>query len=302
MAYELAVALGASSPAVDAARFMGRVSRKLTRWEDAIHWYGVAREVAEEADNKAKLALVLAGMANAYRDRGNLPRARELLAQVTTLAVSEGDRQIQAVAHHDLMTVEKLAGNLTAAVLHGWQAARHYESREGSLKAFFDLAGVLKESGEMSAAWDAYSVVAAQVESFDYRLLSLDGMAHIAALRGQEGRYEALRARVEEMNWREAAPLPKAQLLLYRGLSCNALGRTQEARGWLGQALDFAEKHKLSQLIFRAEAALREISSSVVASEAREAPPGLDSGSEVLEVRRGLQRMREAVAGAGGPL
>ncbi|MGW8266261.1 MAG: hypothetical protein ACWGSQ_07830 [Longimicrobiales bacterium] len=295
MAYELAVALGASGPAVDAARFMGRVSRKLTRWEDAIHWYGVAREVAEEAKNQAKLALVLAGLANAYRDRGNLPR-------VTTLAVDEGDRQIQAVAHHDLMTVEKLAGNLTAAVLHGWQAARHYESREGSLKAFFDLAGVLKESGEMSAAWDAYSVVAAQVESFDYRLLSLDGMAHIAALRGQEGRYEALRARVEEMNWREAAPLPKAQVLLYRGLSCNALGRTQEARGWLGQALAFAEKHKLSQLIFRAEAALREISSPVVASEAREAPPREDSGSEVLEVRRGLRRMREAVAGAGGPL
>lgn len=302
MAYDLAVALGASGPAVDAARFMGRVSRKLTRWDDAIRWYGVAKAVAEEAGNNAKLALVLAGMANAHRDRGNLPRARELLGQVMTLALDEGDRHAQAIAHHDLMTVEKLAGNLTAAVLHGWQAASLYESREGSLKAFFDLAGVLRESGEMSAAWDAYSVVAAQVESFDYRLLSLDGMAHIAALRGQEERYEALRARVEELNWREASPVAKAQVLLYRGLSCRALGRTSEARTWLGQALSFAERHNLSQLIFSAEAALGEISSSTVAPTAGDAFPSLDSGTGVLEVRQGLQRMREAVAGAGGPL
>jgi tetratricopeptide (TPR) repeat protein len=302
MAYELAVALGSSGPAVDAARFLGRVSRKLTRWDDAIRWYDVARVVAEEGEDKAKLALVLDGMANTFRDRGNLPRARELLGRVMALGVEEGDRHTRAIAHHDLMTVEKLAGNLKEAVVHGWQAAQHYDSREGSLKAFFDLAGVLKESGELSASWDAYSVVAAQVKSRDYRLLSLDGMAHIAALRGQEGRYEALSARVEALNWREASPLPKAQVLLYRGLSCQALGRREEARKWLGEALAFAEKHRLSQLVFSAEGALGEIFSSAVTLQTGDLLPGLDSETEVLEVRQGLRRMREAAVGAGGPL
>jgi hypothetical protein len=39
MAYELAVALGSSGPAVDAACFLGRVSRKLTRRDDAIRTF-----------------------------------------------------------------------------------------------------------------------------------------------------------------------------------------------------------------------------------------------------------------------
>ena len=303
LAYELAVTAGASGAAVDAARFLGRVARKLTLWEDAVYWYEVAKGVAEEAESKGRLALVLDGMANAFRDRGNLPRARELLMEVLTLGNDEKDRHAQAIAHHDLMTVEKLAGDLKEAVMHGWQAAQLYDSREGTLKAFFDLAGVLRESGEISAAWDAYSVVAAQVKSYDYRLLSLDGMAHIAALRGQEGRYDKLRARVDEMNWAEASPLPKAQILLYRGLSCRALGREEDAQGWLGRALGFAEKHKLAQLIFSAEAALGEPAETGGAVEGwSPSLPGLDPSPEVLEVRQGLRDQREAAAGAGGPL
>lgn len=303
MAYDLAVASGASGTAVDSARFLGRVSRKLTLWEDAVRWYGVARSIAEEAGHEDRLALVLDGMANAHRDRGNLPKARELLGQVLALGREGSDRRAQAIAHHDLMTVEKLAGRLEEAVLHGWKAAEMYDSPEGSLKALFDLAGVLKEIGDLSAAWDAYSVVAAQVQAFDYRLLSLDGMAHIAALRGLGKRYDVLRARVEAMNWAEASPVSKAQVLLYRGLSCGALGRNEEARDWLNRALSFAESHQLSQLIFKAEKALGETPARQAGPDEGTDPlPKLELGPDVLEVRRGLREKREAVAGAGGPL
>jgi len=302
MAYELAVAEGELGSAVDAARFRARVSRKLARWEDAVHWYGVARSVAEEAGEKRKLAMVMDGLGNAYRDRGNLPRAREILGQVLALGRREGDRHAEAVAHHDLMTVEKLSGNLEEAVAHGWAASQRYEDREGRLKALFDLAGVLKESGELSAAWDAYSVVAAQIGSHEYRLMSVDGLAHVAALRGQEGRYEALRSRVDQMAWREASPVIQAQVLLYRGLSLQALWRLAEAKDWLERALAYAEKHGLSQRIFEAERALGDLESVPRRTAAGGTSPGLEVGEEVLQVRAGLREMREALAGAGGSL
>jgi tetratricopeptide (TPR) repeat protein len=302
MAYELAVAEGELGSAVDAARFRGRVSRKLARWEDAVHWYGVARSVAEEAGEKRKLAMVMDGLGNAYRDRGNLPRAREILGQVLALGRGEGDRHAEAVAHHDLMTVEKLSGNLEEAVAHGWAASQRYEDREGRLKALFDLAGVLKDSGELSAAWDAYSVVEAQVSSHEYRLMALDGLAHVAALRGQEGRYEAFRSRVDEMAWREASAVIQAQILLYRGLSLQALGRLAEAKDWLDRALAYAEKHGFSQRIFEAERALGDLENLPRRGGLGRTSPGIEAGEEVLQVRAGLREMREALAGAGGPL
>ena len=149
LAFELAVAAGSVDAAADAARFRGRVFRKMAEWDDAIHWYGVA--------------VVLDGLANAYRDLGNLPRARELLGQVLTLGVQEENRYAQAIAHHDLMTVEKEANNLRDAILHGWKAVHGFDSRDGQLFALLDLAGVLRENNDLAAAWDAYSVVSAQV-------------------------------------------------------------------------------------------------------------------------------------------
>jgi len=52
-----------------------------------------------------------------------------------------------------------------------------YDSKDGRLRALFDLAGVLRESGELSAAWDAYAVVASQVEGLEARILALDALA-----------------------------------------------------------------------------------------------------------------------------
>lgn len=302
MAFELAVVEGDAGAAVDAARFRGRVLRKLARWEDAVHWYGVAGRVAEETAVRGKLALVLDGLGNVFRDRGNLPRARVILGQVLAMGREAGDLYVQGVAHHDLMTVEKLAGDLRRAVTHGWEAVQLYEVGEGRLKALFDLAGVLKESGELDAAWDAYAVVAAEVASHEYRLMSVDGMAHVAALKGQRRRFESCRSRVDGMKWREASPVIQAQILLYRGLSLRALGRVSEAEEWLGRAVDYAEKHGLGQRIFEAERALDAVRTESRGGEGTAAEVGPDLGDGVAEVRSGLRRMRENLSGAVGPL
>ncbi len=300
LAWELAKALGSSKGAADAARFQGKVFRTRAEWEEAAVWYGLARKIAEETSDHRTLAAVLDGLANTYRDKGNLPRARETLMEVMELGRKHGDRYALAIAHHDLMTVEKLSGDLAGAVRHGWLAVQSYDSRDGSMRALFDLSGVLRESGELSAARNGYTVVAGQVAGLEYRVLALDALAFIAALQGDPEEHDRIRGEMELGRWQELSPVYRAQVLFFRGLSNRALGRREEAREWLEEALATAEAHGLSKLVFDVEEAL--------ADEKGTQPPSFETwtpgspwGEEIAGVRQGLQEMRAALTDAGWP-
>jgi hypothetical protein len=202
------------------------------------------------------------------------------------------------------MTVEKEARNRKEAILHGWKAVHAYDSNDGRLFALFDLAGVLRESGHLSAAWDAYSVVSAQVTTFEYKILALDAMALIAAQKGSRARYESMRAQVDALGWEDegASVVMKGQLLLYRGLALRALGEKREGDKWITSALAFAEEHELNKIIFDAEAALKDRSTAETSEVGARAPSMETSGSDVQEVRQGLREMREAMAGVSEAL
>lgn len=298
LAYELARATGSADSAADAARFQGKVFRTRAEWGKALEWYEVARGIAEGIGDSRKTAAVLDGLANVFRDRGNLPRARELLDQVLAIGRETGDRYAMAIGHHDLMTVEKLSGNLVSAIQNGWMAVQSYDSREGSLRALFDLSGVLREGGELRAARDGYTVVAEGVAGFEYRLLSLDALAYIAALAGDVSEHDAVRARMEEAGWRDLSPVYLGQVLLFRGLANRALGLEGECRKWLEEALAFAEEHGLNKMIFDVERAL---AGDPPAGPWPQAPDGDSTepcGAEIYGVRHGLRELREALAGA----
>jgi hypothetical protein len=216
------------------------------------------------------------------------------------LSRKTNDRYARAIAHHDLMTVEKLAGELDRAIQHGWDAFQAYDSEEGSIRALFDLAGVLRESGELQAARDAYTVVVSQVKGSEYRILSLDALAYISALQGEEEAHESIRRRMDEEGWEEASPVYLAQIFYYRGLACRSLGREEEARYWLERGLAYAEEHGLSKLIFDAEKALQEAPPNPESGTSLESLLQDPWGEEILTVRQGLRELREARAGPAG--
>lgn len=298
LAYELARALGSADAAADAARFQGKIFRVRAEWAQALAWYDIAKGIAEEVGNPRKLAAVLDGLANAHRDRGNLSRAREVLLEVLEIGKETGDRYTLAIAYHDLMTVEKLGDDLVGAIRYGWMAVQSYDSREGSLRALFDLAGVLRENGELSAARDAYTVVAEQITTFEHRLLAMDALAFIAALQGDAPGYHLIRARMDEEGWEALSPVYRGQVLYYRGMSSRALGWWEESRRWLGEALAYAELHGLNKLLFDAEGALTEDRSNDVRPESPWTSPE-PYGEEILEVRQGLRALRDTLADAG---
>jgi len=296
-AHELATITGDADAAVDAARFKGKVHRTRAEWAPALSWYDQAGRLAAETGDRRRLALVLDGLANAHRDRGNLPRSREVLEDVLEIGREVADRSILAIGYHDLMTVRKLGGDLEGAIQDGWFAVQCYDSEDGKLRALFDLGSVLRERGELEAAWDAYSIVADRVLGLEARVLALDALAYTAALMRDEARHEAMRAKQNALGWEGVSNVYRAQVLYYQGLSLRALGKEEEGRLRLGEALSFAEAHQLNKLVFDAEAALN-------AKPLTPSPRVLEGEEEVTEailgVRRGLKELVEAPAGVLG--
>ena len=300
-AYELSVSLGILSSAVDAARYHGRVCRKLALWDEAVEWYEQARRLAGLTRDVRRGAVALSGLALVYRDRGNLKQARETLHEILRAGQATGDRETLSVAHHSLMAVEKLAEAHDAAIVHGWRAVQSYETEEGRLHALFDLAGVFREVGELGAAEDAYTVVARTVRTYDYRLLAYDALALVSAIRQSPEEYERRKEHVDTLGWEDAPAILQGQVLHFRGLANHALGMKKAARQWFAKALAYAEENRLGKMIFDNEEALRLLAEGGGVGYNTSRPPADRQLEEVAEVRAGIREMREAVMVGGGP-
>lgn len=291
-AYDVATAICDASLAIEAARMMGRVLRRRARWKEADHWYDVAHQVADRAGLAALAARSLAGLALVKRERGNLPGARAGFEAAATVAETSGDADTLASVYHDLLGLEHMAGNLQLALAHGWTAVRTYSSDDGRTRCLAALAGALKEYGDLQAAEDAYSVVAHASDENYYRVYAYDALAHIAALRGDEPGFEAHAAKCDELGWEMGPHSTKAEILQYRGLCYEALGRDTEARAWLERSIAFAQEHGFSRILFESEKALE-----VLATKTSHGPEPLSAAPP--EVREGLRAMRRELTGVG---
>lgn len=270
-AYEIFAASADADGAVDAARFSGRVFRRLARWDEAVRWYRVAREVADAAGRPDKVALVLGGMASLHRDRGNLPAARAALLEALPEAEASGAAKARGDVYLGMASVEHLSGKLADAAEWGWKAVDVFDAagdEDDRAVALAALGGVLIDLGDLDAAWDAWSCVRALSGHDFYRLYAVDALGHLAALRGDGAGFAALAAEADAMDWAAGVPSARAEILFYRGLSHQALGDLERARAWLQKAVAFAEEHAFSRTLFRAEAALKALDGSSRAAPA----------------------------------
>jgi len=261
LAYDVAVVGCHGERAVDAARFLGRVNRRLGSWDESGRWYEAAGSVARAAGLKRGEALALDGLGNTYRVRGSLPKAREAYTGVLEMGQALEDPDLRGRAHQNLALVEKHAGRTDEALKHGWEAVQSFLGRNDFFfyRALVDLGDILRRCGELDDARHAFEIVAATVQNLDVRVIALDALGHIAALQGDRETFEE---RLKQL-YRE--PLDRvsveisAEILLHRGMSYVALEDSEEAESWLGRAVRFAEKHGVSRTIFDAERALEEL-------------------------------------------
>ncbi|MGI9625668.1 MAG: hypothetical protein ACR2QM_02430, partial [Longimicrobiales bacterium] len=271
--------------ATDAARFRARVFRRQGRWADSEQHYERARALAQASHDHERHGLILGGMAGLARSRGNLPRTRELLLVQLEIGERERSAAVVGAAHHDLMALDKLCGDLEGSLIHGWEAVGSHVELEAKLQALTDLAGVLTELGAYDGAEDGYTVVAARVAHQAYRIHALSGLAYIAALRGDRTAFEQRCAKVDQLGFGSLPEAMQAELLYERGLSYRSLGDDLAALRWLARARDRSEVWGVNQVLFDAEQAIDEIRDGdrTVTRRSLEAPAGALGAASTIE-------------------
>ena len=298
LAYSVALACGSGTNAGEAARLLGRSYRRLGDWDESGYWYGVAQDLAGALDDGRLLALALSGLGNTHRERGNLPAALRLHGEALERGADMGDPYVQGLVHHELMTDEKLSERYAQAIQHGWEAVRLYPAAREQLQALTDLAWAFVEVGDLSAAEDAYTVVAHRTEEFRYRAYALDALAYIEALRGNSVRFESRLEAVDALAWRQGPPFMVSELLFYRGKAYGLLGNVEQAERWLEEAKGFSERHANHQISIQAEDLLHTLREGELPAAAEVAVADSVDLSGVDEVREGLSLMREEYVSA----
>lgn len=287
-AYEVAASLLAARPAVNAARLMGRLLRRRADWVGAQNWFLTAREIADLAGYRDITAHALVGLAGIKKETGNLPAARSGFDEALAEAERSGDADTIALVHHGLLGLEHAMGNLEEGLRHGWIAVATYDNEGGRTRCMASLAGALADYGDRSAAEDAWSVVAHSSQERYYQIYAHDALAYLAALRGDGVAFEAHARACDDLDWESGSLSAKAEILYYRGLSCQALGRDELARQWLQRAVSFAEEHGFNRILFAAEEALQ----ARPETSSPEPPPAAPR-----ELREGLRAMRQELVG-----
>ncbi len=288
--YEMAVHAADQASAVDAAWGLGRSSRLAADWDGAFRWYQIAADLAREFSDRHSLGRILDGRANAHRDRGALPKARELLAEALSLASADSDAKLRGSVFHTLMTVEKHAGEFGRAIVYGWESVQAQPETERRMWALVDLGAVLMEAGQYDDAEEALHLVLSQEPDLDARVIALSTLSQVASLRGRRTEFTRLCAELEQAEWHRASPIIRGQVIFDRGVSWARLGEPDKARDFLELALAFAEAQKVAQIVLNADAALEELDSGTLVETKGGANTSVQHDHRVIHVRHGLRR------------
>lgn len=300
--YELAVHAAEPEVAMDAAWSMGRASRRATDWTGAFRWYQWAAELAKAFQDHGRYGRILDGLANAHRDRGSLPKAREILAQALKVATEHRDSELRASAFHTLMTVEKLAGAHGRAIVYGWESVQAHTDGQRRLWALMDLGSVFMEAGQYDDAEEALDVVVRDVEDLDARVLAISTLSQSASSRGNRKAFEQRCLELEAAGWQSASAIIRGQIMLDRGLSWMRLGEPQRAKEALEWALAFGEGQQVSKVVLDADDALRKLGdgSLVVQAISAEDAEKTSRDCRVAEVSRGLRELSAETTALAG--
>ena len=292
-AYEASMAVGAEQEALEAARFAGRAWRKSSEWERSLAWYGVARSLAAAVGDPAREALVMDGAAKVHKERGNLPRARQLLDEALKVALHSGDPYAIGATYHDLGAVAAMTGCFDEGIRMTWLAVRHYQTEQDQLSAVTSLAGILSEAGELKAAESAYVLLVRRVKSIAYRLYALSGYAKVAGLRMDRREFERRTAVLEAAGFHDGPAAFKAGSWIDRGDVYRKLRDFPEARRCYENAIELAETHRLGQFLIQAEEAIRAIDGLELFTPPEVELPATSSAWEIEEIREELDRLRD---------
>jgi tetratricopeptide (TPR) repeat protein len=295
-AHELAVHLADAEQAALSAWGLGRASRHAVDWDGAFRWYNIAADIARTLDQRGHYGRVLDGLANALRDRGNLKKARTVLAEALDLANADKDADLRANVFHTLMTVEKIAGATGRAIAYGWEAVQAQPDSQAKMVALADLGSVFMEAGQYDDAEQALQLVLREGTIKDAEVMAISTLSQVAAIRGNRSEFIRLCSSLEDAEWHQASNIIRGQVMLDRGVSWARLGEAEKARDCLEWALAFGEGQGVSKVVLDADHALGQLDDGSLANEPVTVDEELSNDNCVQHVREDLQRYADQLA------
>lgn len=210
----------------------GRVARQLGELEAALDLYASAGELGQEAGDVALVGRAAASRGIVANMRGNYPEARA--ACLDALAVAGHVPSVAALAHHTLMVGAQVAGDVNAALEHGWRA---FEGAAGDAThradALINLAEIVRKAGHPAAAIQGFRAGLRLTLLARLRLPALGGAARAAAALGD-------RAQLAEFTRLLAAEGPASGQPYEYALAFVELAEAHAAVGQMGRAQRYA--------------------------------------------------------------
>jgi tetratricopeptide (TPR) repeat protein len=253
--------------------------------------YAMASQIAEAANDMVGVLRARLGDAMIAMERGNLPRAEQLLDQAIADSARPGLEDVRARALHDRAGVAFFRKDYEQSIRFAYEALHVATNPAGRDRILGDLATAFMRLGVLTAARDAYLVLSATAQEQFTRWTATMNLMEIASHDGAETLFERYRRELD------GAPLPPfvaAEYYIQAGEGYQRLGRTEQGCAYLHKALSVAMEHTFNQLTFYVEEALRK------ATVPKLTTPSIDwqPSDQVREIAGHLRRLRE-FAGAG---
>jgi len=275
--------------AVAAALQMGRVNRKIARFDDADAAYERAAALAAAADDRHAVLLSRLGRANVCWGRGNLAEAERWNREVLEDARATGERDAEARAEHGLGTVLGARGQSLDALPHFWRSFELYQDESLSLLALHDLGFELARIGAIEEAERAFRHVVQATREQGAKQNAMIELLHCASFHRDRIGFTRWRALCEN-ELQRMAPDILADYHLKLGIGLARFGRFERAASEMEQALETARVNGLHGSEFRIDrirAGLRECEALKSAEHDADVEP-VAQGAALKEVSAAL--------------
>src|SRR5437773_10188692 len=162
---------------------VGRVNRKMQRFDDADRWYTEAGERAAKVGDGYSVLLSRLGYANILFFRGNLADCERTYREILADAQRERSVEAEARAQHGLGAALAGRGQPADAVPHLWRGIELYGDESSRLRAFQDLGLALIKLGDADGAERALHQVVRAEAGPDSLNNALTELMHCASYR-----------------------------------------------------------------------------------------------------------------------
>ncbi|HET9004329.1 MAG TPA: hypothetical protein VFN39_10065 [Gemmatimonadaceae bacterium] len=241
---------------INASMQLGYCLRMLGEFDQAAVAYADAGRVATSMGDVVGILRARIADARLSMSRGNLPRAEEILDDTIARATSESLHDVAGLALHERSTVAYERKDYPKAIRFAYDALAKLSGQSARDRVLADIAASFLELGVISAARDAFLVLAATAQEQYVRWSATLNLLDVSTLEGSEPRFETYR---RELAGVELPVVLQVHYHMHLGNGYATFGRLDRARRSLMRAAEIAAEHRLNQLLFTAEDSLRRL-------------------------------------------